>query len=112
MFLNMTQDQLAKQLGLTFQQIQKYETAENRLSASRLLRIAEILTVPIDFFFDNAGSAANPYIGHKANGHEVMELLSTAEGMALNRAYRDIRDPQVRKCVLDLLRALSLAEVR
>lgn len=105
MHLNMTQDQLAKQLGITFQQVQKYETAENRLSAGRLYRIAAILKVPVSFFFDVAGAAADPS-GNGMDGHAVMDLLSSAEGVTLNRSYRGIRDPQVRKCLLDLLRIL------
>jgi transcriptional regulator with XRE-family HTH domain len=103
--LNMTQHQLAKQLGLTFQQIQKYETAENRLSAGRLFRIAAIMIVPVSFFFEESGVETH-FNGH-ADGREVMDLLSSAEGIALNRAYRGIRDPQVRKCLLDLLRILA-----
>lgn len=108
MHLNMTQDQLGKQLGLTFQQIQKYETAENRLSAGRLFRIAGILNVPVEFFFDEAAVLPSAQDApDRAASHALFALLSSPEGATLNRAFRDIRDPQIRKCLLDLVRALG-----
>jgi transcriptional regulator with XRE-family HTH domain len=108
MHLNMTQDQLGRQLSLTFQQIQKYETGENRLSAGRLFRIAALLSVTVEFFFADAPVA----LPRQSNSDEtesraLFQLLASAEGMALNKAYRGIEDPQVKKCLLELLRTLS-----
>ncbi|MGO8654254.1 helix-turn-helix domain-containing protein, partial [Rhizobium ruizarguesonis] len=86
--LGMTQNGLAELLGITFQQIQKYEKGTNRIGASRLQRISEILRVPVGFFFENGGSG--PIDGQT---NELNSFLSSKEGLALNKAFIAIEDP-------------------
>lgn len=95
--IGMTQQQLADAVGIKFQQIQKYETGMNRVSASRLWDIAATLDVPIGYFFDGLGEAGT--------GGEAEELASK-EAMDLVRAFHAIPDAQ-RKRLLDLARVLS-----
>ena len=125
MLIGMSQEKLGELLGLTFQQVQKYEKGANRIGASRLFDISQILAVPVSYFFDdvpdevasshrltNGNGAA--VIGH-VNGHykdlesgpHMMEFVSSAEGFQLIRAYTKITDPRVRKRVLDLVKSLT-----
>jgi len=108
MLLGMSQERLGESIGITFQQVQKYEKGVNRIGASRLLQISEILDVPVEFFFEEA-----PHIdGRRAPGMAdsetfILEFLNSREGLELNRAFVKISDPKVRKSVVDLIRALS-----
>lgn len=109
--LGMSQSKLGKALGLTFQQIQKYERGANRIGASRLYHIARLLDVPIDFFFDDMtnwdGTAllsSDSADGINANA----DLISNRETTTLLRAYYEISDPMVRRRVLDLMRVLAI----
>jgi len=93
MMLGMSQEQLGDGLGLTFQQVQKYEKGTNRISASRLQQAAGILQVPVPFFFEGA-----PGSYHKADGLSetaspayVFEFLATSEGLALTKAFMRIK---------------------
>jgi transcriptional regulator with XRE-family HTH domain len=95
----LSQEKLAEQLGLTFQQVQKYEKGTNRIGAGRLQRIAEILAVPvIDFFEPTKGKSAS---------NEIFELLDTAASLRLMRAYLRIRDPQVKQAVAHLVEKIA-----
>jgi transcriptional regulator with XRE-family HTH domain len=95
----LSQEKLAEQLGLTFQQVQKYEKGTNRIGAGRLQRIAEILGVPvIDFFEPTKGKSAS---------NEIFELLDTAASLRLMRAYLRIRDPQVKQAVAHLVEKIA-----
>ncbi len=94
-------------MGLTFQQVQKYEKGINRIGAGRLFEIARILDVPIDFFYDGVGA---PSDGSSNGGAPVMEFVSSGEGLQLSLAFMKIRDPKVRKRVLDLVKSLSEEE--
>jgi transcriptional regulator with XRE-family HTH domain len=96
-------------LGITFQQIQKYEKGTNRVSASRLQHIARILSVPIPFFFENApGESAEQPPGIDANSNNyALEFLSSAEGLQLNRAFVRIKDSKLRRTITNLVRALA-----
>jgi len=111
MLLGMSQERLGESMGLTFQQVQKYEKGVNRIGASRLFQISRILDVPVQFFFEEA-----PHIGDgsPARGMAepdseafILEFLNSREGLELNRAFVKIGDPKVRKSVVDLVRALS-----
>jgi transcriptional regulator with XRE-family HTH domain len=111
MLLGMSQERLGESMGLTFQQVQKYEKGVNRIGASRLFQISKILDVPVQFFFEEA-----PHLGdaHSARGMAepesetfILEFLNSREGLELNRAFVKIGDPKVRKSVVDLVRALS-----
>jgi len=106
MLIGMSQERLGDLLGLTFQQVQKYEKGVNRIGAGRLFEIARILGVPIDFFYDGV---AAPTEG-AAESAPVMEFVSSGEGLQLSLAFMKIKDPKVRKRVLDLVKSLANEE--
>jgi len=90
----LSQEKLADQLGVTFQQVQKYEKGTNRISAGRLQRISEVLDIPItEFFTAQRGGGA-------AHNSEIFELLDTAAALRLVRAYSRIRDAKVQQALL------------
>ena len=109
--LGMSQDKLADSLGLTFQQIQKYEKGVNRIGASRVFEIARVLGVPIQFFFDdfdvNTGRSYGFAEQGPEDGMEMMELLNTPEGVQLCKHFASIKEPKIRKRVLELVKSLS-----
>lgn len=109
MMLGMSQEKLGESLGITFQQIQKYEKGTNRIGASRLQHIATIMQVPVAFFFEDApGGGADARGAAEARpGSYVVDFLSSTEGLQLNRAFVRIKDPKVRRRVVDLVRALA-----
>jgi transcriptional regulator with XRE-family HTH domain len=96
--VGMTQQQLADQVGIKFQQIQKYETGMNRVSASRLFDIANVMDVPVAFFFEGLDA--------KAEGRPSDDLLGDKEALELVRAYYAIPEAQRRR-LFDLARVLS-----
>lgn len=108
--LGMSQEKLGESLGITFQQIQKYEKGTNRVGASRLQAIASILGVPVSYFFENAPGmdlGAAKGLAEDASGTYVVDFLNTAEGLQLNRAFVKIADAKVRRKMLDLIKALA-----
>jgi transcriptional regulator with XRE-family HTH domain len=108
--LGMSQEKLGEALGITFQQIQKYEKGSNRIGASRLQRITEVLNVPVSFFFEDVPGAAAGKPGglSEPSGPDyVVDFLSTSEGLQLNRAFVKISDPKVRRRIIDLVRSLG-----
>jgi transcriptional regulator with XRE-family HTH domain len=107
MLIGMSQEKLGDLLGLTFQQVQKYEKGVNRIGAGRLFEIARILGVPIDFFYDGV---AAPTEGLVDATPPVMEFMSSGEGLQLSLAFMKIKDPKVRKRVLDLVKSLAEEE--
>jgi transcriptional regulator with XRE-family HTH domain len=113
MLIGMSQEKLGELLGLTFQQVQKYEKGTNRIGASRLYQIAQFLNVPVQFFFEDISEALANVDGSSQNFSEadsapfVMEFVSSAEGLDLNRSYARISDTRVRKRVLELVRCLA-----
>lgn len=109
--MGLSQEALGKQLDLTFQQIQKYEKGANRIGAGRLMQLAEILEVPIQFFYDDFGKMiAGPGFAEDDPHDELMEFVSSPEGVELCRHFSEIEDPKVRKRVLDLVRSISETE--
>ena len=104
MLIGMSQERLGDLLGLTFQQVQKYEKGVNRIGAGRLFEIARILGVPIEFFYDGV-AAATDSLAEAAP--PVMEFVSSGEGLQLSLAFMKIKDPKVRKRVLDLVKSLA-----
>lgn len=106
MMLNMSQEKLGDALGLTFQQVQKYEKGANRIGASRLQQIAHILQVPVAFLFEGA-----PHIpGQQPSGFAeapspayVSDFLATSDGLALTKAFMRIKDPKLRRRIVDLV---------
>jgi transcriptional regulator with XRE-family HTH domain len=106
----LSQSGLAEGIGLTFQQVQKYEKGVNRIGASRLFQISKILDVPVQFFFEEAphiDGRATPGMAEGDSEAFILEFLNSREGLELNRAFVKISDPKVRKSVVDLVRALS-----
>ncbi|MBI1868772.1 MAG: helix-turn-helix transcriptional regulator [Methylocystis sp.] len=112
--LKMSQEKLGDALGLTFQQVQKYEKGTNRIGASRLQQISKTLRVPPSFFFDGAPTSGNsaPGFAEESSSQFVVDFLSTAEGLHLNRAFARIKDSKVRKKVIDLIATLADQEER
>lgn len=108
--MKMSQEKLGEALGLTFQQVQKYEKGLNRIGASRLQQISKTLNVPPSFFFEGApslGAADGAGFAEESSSQYVVDFLSTAEGLHLNRAFARIKDAKVRKRVLDLVTTLA-----
>ncbi len=112
--LGMSQEKLGEAIGLTFQQIQKYERGSNRIGASRLFDLSRVLDVPVGFFFDDMSedvAAASP---GQVRGKSDVEPLNEPSPMArretleLVRAYYKIQDPQVRKRLFEMVKALGL----
>ncbi len=116
MMLGMSQEKLGENLGITFQQIQKYEKGTNRIGASRLQHIARVLTVPVSFFFEDApGSVHEDSQGHdglaeRPSASYVVDFLSSSEGVQLNKAFTRIRDAKVRRKIIELVRAMAGAD--
>jgi len=109
--VGMSQEKLGDALNLTFQQVQKYEKGTNRIGASRLQQIAAVLTVPVSFFFDGAPGQDTVPLETAEKTSTVVDFLSTSEGLQLNRAFVRIKDPRVRRRVVDLVSSLSAEEL-
>ena len=119
--LGMSQERLGESLGLTFQQVQKYERGVNRVGASRLFDLSRVLDVPISFFFDdmpdslasNFGGTSTRRMNAHADSQDPFgdDTLSRRETLELVRAYYRITDPAVRKRVFDLIKSMGPAEV-
>ena len=109
MLIAMSQEKLADFLGLTFQQIQKYEKGVNRIGAGRLFDVARILGVPIDYFYESVSGHAGGARGFSESepSPPVMEFVSSGEGLQLSLAFMRIKDTKVRKRVLDLVKSLA-----
>ncbi|HQT76399.1 MAG: transcriptional regulator [Rhodospirillales bacterium 20-64-7] len=118
--LGMSQERLGESLGLTFQQVQKYERGVNRVGASRLFDLSRVLDVPISFFFDdmpdslasNFGGTSQRRSSTMTESHDPFgdDTLSRRETLELVRAYYRITDPAVRKRVFELIKSMGPAE--
>ncbi len=113
--LGMNQTKLGEAIGVTFQQVQKYENGANRISASRLFNLSWVLDVPIQFFFDdmpNAVATSSPAQGggkaKKPPSYEP-DPIAKRETMELVRAYYKITDPQIRKRLFEMTKTLGAA---
>jgi transcriptional regulator with XRE-family HTH domain len=109
LMLAMSQEKLADQLGITFQQVQKYEKGTNRVSASRLQHMCNILAVPVSFFFENApqpgaNDRARPATLSTDN---VDEFLASSDGLALLKAFMEIDDTALRRSVVRLVEGIA-----
>ncbi len=109
MMLNMSQEKLGDALGLTFQQVQKYEKGTNRIGASRLQQIAHILQVPVSFFFEGA-----PHIPGQLGGMNeapspayVSDFLATSDGLSLTKAFMRIKNSKLRRRIVDLVEQIA-----
>ena len=101
MMLGMSQEALGDGLGLTFQQVQKYEKGMNRIGAGRLQHISHILQIPVPFFFEGSphGEAPSPAY--------VSDFLATADGLALTKAFMRIEKPTLRRRIVELVEEIA-----
>jgi transcriptional regulator with XRE-family HTH domain len=112
MMLSMSQTKLDDALGLTFQQVQKYEKGANRIAASRLQQISHILQVPISFFFEGLPKlpGAMTKNGAAPLPSYVSDFLSTTDGLAVVKAFMRIKTPTVRRCIVNLVRQIAASD--
>src|SRR3978361_1947664 len=110
--LGMSQEKLGEALGLTFQQVQKYEKGTNRVGASRLQHISETLQVPISFLFEerHRGGARAGDFSEAPSPAYVSDFLATPEGLALTRAFTRITDAKLRRSIVDLVEQIAPRE--
>ncbi|WP_327216416.1 helix-turn-helix domain-containing protein [Xaviernesmea oryzae] len=104
--LGLSQQTLAEALGVTFQQLQKYEKGANRIGASRLQRLAQVLDVPVGFFFEGSVDSGEA-LAVSATADPITQFIGSREGIALITAFASIEDRQVRQTILNLVRSLS-----
>ncbi len=115
MLLGLSQEKLGERLGLTFQQVQKYEKGVNRVGASRLFELSKVLGVKVGYFFEDlpgqstAIDEAGAVLGFAEMPLEnyAADFLSSREGLELNKAFARITDPKVRRSIVDLVRSLA-----
>jgi transcriptional regulator with XRE-family HTH domain len=109
LMLDMSQTTLGNALGLTFQQVQKYEKGTNRIGASRLMHIASILRVPVEFFFEGApaSSAKSPTKDRPATPDYVSAFFATTDGLALTKAFMQIKQSALRRRIVHLVEEIA-----
>jgi transcriptional regulator with XRE-family HTH domain len=108
MLIGMSQEKLGEALGLTFQQVQKYEKGVNRIGAGRLFDVARILGVPITYFYEDVAlERGAPGFAEDNGSPPVIEFLSSPDGLQLSLAFMRIKEPNVRKRVIDLVKSLA-----
>ena len=109
----MSQEKLGEKLGLTFQQVQKYEKGINRIGASRLFDLAQVLGVSVQFFYEDAPTLADANqlaaegFAEKPDEHSIVEFLRSRDGLELNRAFVRISDAKARRAIVELVRSLA-----
>jgi transcriptional regulator with XRE-family HTH domain len=113
MLVGMSQEKLGEHLDLTFQQVQKYEKGSNRISASRLFDMARILDVPVQFFFDDMPGkpvgASTAGFAESQDSFQMTDFLTSSDGAQLIRAFAEIKNSDVRRKVIDLVKSISAA---
>ena len=106
--LKMSQERLGDQLGVTFQQVQKYERGANRIGASRLWKISDVLNVPVSFFFDGlSDKMAHGEFAENDQMPIVYDFINSSDGVALAKAVSQIKSKAVRRQILELARSLA-----
>ncbi len=115
--MGVSQEKLGDAVGLTFQQIQKYERGANRIGASRIYELSRILDVPVSFFFDDMPDELKTHEGRfaaglrdKEQGTYETDPLARRETLELVRAYYKITDPRVRKRLFELTKSVAKAD--
>jgi transcriptional regulator with XRE-family HTH domain len=107
LMLDLSQTDIADALGLTFQQVQKYEKGSNRISASRLQHLSQILQVPVPFFFEGAPTASGARPSASADDDHspsyVADFLATSDGLSLVKAFMSIEDAKLRRAIVRLV---------
>jgi transcriptional regulator with XRE-family HTH domain len=108
MMLSMSQEKLGDALDLTFQQVQKYEKGTNRIGASRLQQISQILQVPVSFFFEVAQHGSESHGSKEAPSPAyVSDFLATSDGLALTKSFMRIKDAKLRRRIVDLVEQIA-----
>jgi transcriptional regulator with XRE-family HTH domain len=110
MMLGMSQEKLGDALGLTFQQVQKYEKGTNRMGAGRLQQIAYILQMPVPFFFEGAPSVPGQQpvgLAEAPSPAYVSDFLATSDGLALTKAFMRIKDAKLRRHIVNLVKEIA-----
>ncbi|MEM6664110.1 MAG: helix-turn-helix domain-containing protein [Pseudomonadota bacterium] len=109
MTLGVSQEQLGSALGLTFQQVQKYEKGQNRVGAGRLYRISQALSVPVAFFYDGLPSPENRVENAEVaeRSARIQAFLASPEGHALCLAFQQITSPATRRRLVDLVNTIA-----
>jgi transcriptional regulator with XRE-family HTH domain len=107
--LGMSQEKLGEGLGLTFQQIQKYEKGTNRIGASRIQQISEILQVPVQFLFEGSPGSSTGFDAAPSPAY-VADFLATSEGLALIRAFTRVPNIKLRRAIVDMVELIGLRE--
>jgi transcriptional regulator with XRE-family HTH domain len=107
LMLEMSQEALADALGLTFQQVQKYEKGANRVGASRLQKLSEVLQVPVGFFFEGLSTKANANGAQSATLAYVADFAASSDGLALMRSFSKISDATLRRRIVELVERVA-----
>ena len=109
MMLGLSQEKLGDGLGLTFQQVQKYEKGVNRIGASRLQHISHLLQVPVPFFFEGAPHLPSQAqeMGEAPSPAYVFDFLATTDGLALTKAFMRIRGSRLRRRIVELVEEMA-----
>jgi len=108
--MKMSQEQLGDQLGITFQQVQKYERGTNRVGASRLWKISQVLQVPIQYFYDGLKDGISDDISDNTQSPIIYDFINSSDGIALATAVTQINNRAVRRQILELARSLAEQE--
>jgi transcriptional regulator with XRE-family HTH domain len=107
LLIGMTQEKLGNLLGLTFQQIQKYEKGSNRIGASRLQQIADALKVRTSYFFEGAPGSSARSAGTTREPAFLSDFLTAPDGLLLAKAFVQIKDPKLRRRMVNLVQAIA-----
>jgi transcriptional regulator with XRE-family HTH domain len=107
LMLKLSQTDLADGLGLTFQQVQKYEKGMNRIGAGRLQQIAHILQVPVTFFFETPSPNPPPTVAQDQSLANLNDFMATRDGLTLAKAFMTIGDVRLRRRIVDLVEAID-----
>jgi transcriptional regulator with XRE-family HTH domain len=107
MMLSLSQEKLGNALGLTFQQVQKYEKGTNRIGASRLQQISIILQVPVSFFFEGAPGPSSEGFGETPSSGYLTDFLASTEGFALAKAFTAVKSAKLRRRIIELLQEMG-----
>jgi transcriptional regulator with XRE-family HTH domain len=105
--IGMSQEKLGELLGITFQQVQKYEKGSNRVSASRLYLMAKVLGVPVQYFFDGLPDSDREGFSEGTQSSVVLDACASPEGIQLNRIFSEIAEPARRKLIVSLVKVVA-----
>jgi transcriptional regulator with XRE-family HTH domain len=110
LLLHMSQEKLAGKLGVTFQQVQKYEKGTNRVSASRLQEVSQVLQVPVQFFFDGLPEVKGTGKGHEASDAFASDFLASSDGITVAKAFSKIKNRSLRRLIVQLIKEIASSD--